>query len=111
MRGDRSKRLTILSESEKLALYGLPDFDDFQRLEFFAMTAAERDLGLQRNGLLAQIYCLLQTGYFKAKQAFFRFSLNDVPPEDITFLLQRYFPGQELTLGSFSALEFRFVLS
>ncbi len=36
MRGDRSGRLTILSETEKLALYGLPDFDDFQRIEFFA---------------------------------------------------------------------------
>ncbi|MGO8789212.1 MAG: Tn3 family transposase [Terriglobia bacterium] len=106
MRGDRSKRLTILSESEKLALYGLPDFDDFQRLEFFAMTDAERDLALQRSGLLAQIYCLLQTGYFKAKQAFFRFSLNDVSPEDIAFLLQRYFPGQELTMRSLPAKEY-----
>lgn len=36
MRGDRSRRLTILSETEKLALYGRPDFDDFQRAEFFA---------------------------------------------------------------------------
>ena len=46
MRGDRSRRLTILSEAEKLALYGLPDFDDFQRVEFLAMTDAERDLGV-----------------------------------------------------------------
>ena len=83
-----------------------PDFDDFQRLEFFAMTDAERDLALQRSGLLAQIYCLLQTGYFKAKQAFFRFSLNDVSPEDIAFLLQRYFPGQELTMRSLPAKEY-----
>ena len=82
MRGDRSRRLTILSETEKLALYGRPDFDDFQRAEFFAMTNAERSLALRRNGLEAQVYCLLQIGYFKAKQAFFRFSLKDVPPED-----------------------------
>ena len=45
MRGDRSGRLTILSETEKLALYGLPDFDDFQRIEFFAMADAERVIG------------------------------------------------------------------
>jgi len=64
MRGDRSQRLTILSEAEKLTLYGLPDFDDFQRVEFFAMTNAEHDLALRRDGLLAQVYCLLQTGYF-----------------------------------------------
>jgi len=106
MRGDRSGRLTILSETEKLALYGLPDFDDFQRIEFFAMTDAERSLTSRRTGLLAQVYCLLQTGYFKAKQAFFGFSLNDVPAEDIAFLLQRYFPGQALTMQPLPAKEY-----
>ena len=97
LRGDRNKRLTILSEAEKLALYGLPNFDDFQRVEFFAMTDGERSLAFRGNGLLARVYCLLQIGYFKAKQAFFRFSLGDVPPDDIAFLLlQRYFPGRHL---------------
>ena len=96
MRGDRNARLTILSEVEKTAVYGIPNFDDFQRIEFFAMTDAERSLALGRKGVLAQVYCLLQIGYFKAKQAFFQFSLDDVQPEDIAFLLQRYFPGQTL---------------
>src|ERR671914_775182 len=97
MRADPSKRLTILSEAEKLALYGLPDFDDFQRAEYFALTDAERALVQQRKGLSEQVYCLLQIGYFKAKQAFFNFSWQEVPPEDITFVLQRYFPGTTLT--------------
>lgn len=60
------------------------------------MTDAERTMALQRRGLEEQIYCLLQIGYFKAKQAFFQFSLEDAPPSDIAFLLQRYFPGKEL---------------
>ena len=94
MRGDRNERLTILSEVEKTALYGIPNFDDFQRIEFFAMTDAERSLALGRKSVLAQVYCLLQIGYFKAKQAFFQFSLADVQHEDVDFLLQRYFPGQ-----------------
>lgn len=94
MRGDRNERLTTLSESEKTALYGIPHFDDFQRIEFFAMTDAERAFALGRKSLLAQVYCLLQIGYFKAKQAFFQFSLDEVPSEDVAFLLQRYFPGQ-----------------
>jgi hypothetical protein len=34
----------------------------------------------------------LQIGYFKAKQAFFNFSWQEVPPEDMAFILQRYFP-------------------
>ncbi len=106
MRGDRNERLTILSEAEKVALYGLPVFDDFQRIEFFAMTDAERSLALQRRGILKQVYCLLQIGYFKAKQAFFQFSLDEVPPEDIAFLLQRYFPGQTLTTQPLSVKEY-----
>lgn len=74
MRTDSSKRLTVFSEAEKCALYGLPDFDDFQRAEFFAMTEAERALVDRRNGLPERLHCLLQIGYFKAKQAFFNFS-------------------------------------
>jgi TnpA family transposase len=102
MRADRGKRLTILSESEKCALYGLPDFDDFQRAEFFSMTDAERTLALHRKGLEEQVFCLLQIGYFKAKQAFFRFTLHEVAPADITFLLERYFPHKTLVIKRLS---------
>src|SRR3954463_1636945 len=84
MRADGSKRLTVLSEAERLALYGLPDFDDFQRAEFFDLSATERALVDRRKGL-------------KAKQAFFGFSWPDVPPGDIAFLMERYFPGSALT--------------
>lgn len=106
MRGDNNERLTILSEAEKTALYGLPEFDDFQRVEFFAMTDAERSLALQRRGISKQVYCLLQMGYFKAKRAFFQFTLDEVSPEDVAFLLQRYFPGQTLTVEPLSTREY-----
>ena len=106
MRGDPNARLSILSEVEKTALYGIPNFDDFQRIEFFAMTEVERSLALQRRGILKQVYCLLQIGYFKAKQAFFQFTLDEVPPEDVAFLLQRYFPGQTLTAEPLSTKEY-----
>ena len=106
MRGDINRRLTILSEAEKTALYDLPAFDNFQRVEFFAMTDAERSLALQRRGIVKQVCCLLQIGYFKAKQAFFHFTLDDVPPEDITFLLQRYFPDQTLTATPLTTSEY-----
>jgi TnpA family transposase len=96
MRGTNSKRLTVLSEAERLALYNLPDFDDFQRAEYLALSENELALVLRRKDLPEQIYCLLQIGYFKAKQTFFRFSLQDVPPEDVAFALQRYFPGMTL---------------
>jgi Domain of unknown function (DUF4158)/Tn3 transposase DDE domain len=88
------KNLTIVSEAERAALYGLPDFDDFQRAEYFALTANERTLAQCRAGLCEQITYMLQIGYFKAKQAFFKFRLTDVPQEDIDFLMRHYFPGQ-----------------
>jgi hypothetical protein len=70
----KSERLNVLSEAEQFALYGLPDFDDNQRMEYFVFTEPELALVLNRPTLHAQVYCALQIGYFKAKQAFFIFS-------------------------------------
>ena len=106
MRANNSKRLTVLSEAERLALYNLPDFDDFQRAEYLALSKDELALVLRRKDLPEQIHCLLQIGYFKAKQIFFRFSLQDVPPEDVAFALQRYFPGMTLVPRLVSQYEY-----
>ena len=43
----KSERLTVLSDAEQEALYGLPDFDDAQRLEYLALT--ENELALASN--------------------------------------------------------------
>ncbi len=89
----KNKLLTILSDAELEALYGLPDFDDTQRLEYLALTEAELALASSRPGLHAQVYCVLQIGYFKAKHAFFRFDWNEVE-DDYAFVLSRYFHGE-----------------
>lgn len=52
----KSKRLTVLSEAERIALYGLPDFDDVQRMEYFIFTEQELALALGRPALPAQVY-------------------------------------------------------
>jgi hypothetical protein len=62
----KSKRLTLLSDAEQFALYGLPDFDDGQQLEYLSLSEAELALACSRPGLHAQVYCVLQIGYFKA---------------------------------------------
>lgn len=103
MRADSSKRLTILSQAEKEALYGVPDFDDFQREEFFAFTAKEYAVADRRKGAVERLHCLIQIGYFKAKQDFFDFSDSCVPTEDIAFLLSRYFPEHSMTVPLFRA--------
>lgn len=89
----KSERLTVMSEAEQEALYGIPDFDDAQRLEYLALTETELALASSRSGLHAQVYCVLQIGYFKAKHAFFRFDWNEVD-DDCAFVLSRYFHGE-----------------
>ena len=89
----KSERLTVLSDAEQEALYGLPDFDDAQRLEYLALTETELALASSRPGLHAQVYCLLQIGYFKAKHAFFRFDWSEVE-DDCAFVMSRYFHGE-----------------
>lgn len=74
----KNKLLSILSEAEQEALYGIPDLDDVQRLEFLALDESELALANSRKGLHAQLCCILQIAYFKAKSLFFRFEWNDV---------------------------------
>jgi len=104
-RAGPSKRLTVLSQAERLALYGLPDFDAFQRAEYFALTGPERALAEQRRGSAAQLHCMLQIGYFKAKRAFFSLSAPAVPAEDMAFLVERYFPADPVTFRPVTAYE------
>jgi len=89
----RNNRLTILSDAERYALYGLPDFDDGQRLAFLTLSTQELALASSRIGLHTQIYCALQIGYFKAKKTFFSFTWDDVK-DDTQFILSRYFNDQ-----------------
>ncbi|HFD3737944.1 TPA: Tn3 family transposase [Pseudomonas aeruginosa] len=92
---NKNKLLSILSNAEQEALYGLPDFDDAQRMEFIALDECELALVNSRKGLHAQLFCILQIAYFKGKHLFFRFTWNDVL-DDCHFVLSRYFPGNSL---------------
>lgn len=85
--------LVVLSPAEQDALYGLPDFDDAQRLDYLCLDEAQLALACSRTGLPHQVWCILQIGYFKAKQTFFRFAWDDVQ-DDLAFVLSRYFPGR-----------------
>jgi len=86
----KNKLLTVLSDAEQFALYGLPDFDEGQRLEFLSLSEAQLALACSRTSLHAQVHCVLQIGYFKAKHAFFRFTWEEVQA-DCAFVLARYF--------------------
>ncbi len=86
----KSERLNMLSGVEQFALYGLPDFDNDQRMDYFIFTEQEMALVFSRQSVHAQVYCCLQIGYFKAKKAFFPFSWKETTA-DCAFILTRYF--------------------
>ncbi|AKT28612.1 hypothetical protein RYA05_31575 [Pseudomonas syringae pv. actinidiae] len=39
----KNKLISVLSDAEQEALYGLPDFDDGQRLEFLSLSETAAD--------------------------------------------------------------------
>jgi hypothetical protein len=100
-----NKRLTVLSEEERLAMYGMPDFSKEQQKEYFTFTKNEIDLIFSRTNISAQIYCALQIGYFKAKQIFFEFSWIDISNEDVNFLIKMYFGGKNISLNPITKYE------
>lgn len=66
---DKSERLAVLNNAEQEALYGLPDFDDAQRLEYLALDESELALACSRQGLHAQTsrsLTLKPSNYFSA---------------------------------------------
>ena len=93
----KSERLSVLSDAEEEALYGVPNLDEGQQLEYLALSEAELALACSRPGLHAQVHCVLQIGYFKAKRAFFLFDWDDVA-EDSAFVTSRYFQDQTVDL-------------
>ena len=58
----RSERLTVLSEVDQFALYGLPDFDESQRFEYFSFSEQELNLVLNGKYTRNKILCALQLG-------------------------------------------------
>ncbi len=101
----KNKNLSLLSSDERAALYGFPDFNDEQRDHYLILTILEQGLMFGCVSLSAQVYCGLQIGYFKAKQAFFQFDWQDIPSSDIDFMLQRYFLIQNFIPMSLTAYE------
>lgn len=84
-------RLTILTEKELQAVYGLPQFSDEERSLYFALAPLEKQQLEQVRNLTASVYFILQLGYFKAKKQFFVFGLAEVF-DDVVYILHRYFP-------------------
>jgi TnpA family transposase len=86
-----SHRLSILSDEDIDDLYGLPRFTDEDRHLYFGLSLPEREaVDVHTPSVAAHL--ILQLGYFKAKQQFFNYSLDNVG-NDLHHIQARYFPG------------------
>ncbi len=94
-----SRRLKILGKEEIRNIFELPDLTMEERLEYFSLTAPERDFLEKLRFVPSKLYFILQAGYFKARHLFFNFEFADVP-EDVEYVLQTYFPDHEINLES-----------
>ena len=86
-------RLSLFCQNLQLPL---TDATEPQRLTYFIFEEKEWELIAQCPSLQAQVFCALQIGYFKAKDFFFRFSLDKISQEDVEFIVTRYFKNQVL---------------
>jgi Domain of unknown function (DUF4158) len=68
-RPTRQKRLHILSDDEREALYGRPRFTPEERLEYFTLSPIEQAALAPFHSIKSRIYGILQLGYFNSTLA------------------------------------------
>jgi TnpA family transposase len=87
------KRITLISELELEELYSIPKFSEDNRIYYFDLNSAEKELLIKAGAYKTKIYLLLQLGYFKATNQFYDFKYED-SKEDIEYLTDIYFAGK-----------------
>ncbi|HHT3876015.1 TPA: DUF4158 domain-containing protein [Enterobacter hormaechei] len=83
------KRIQLLSNAEVEELYSRPEFNVHEQRLYFTLTQSERDALTQFSNTKTRIFFILQLGYFKARQQFFSFLLEDVS-NDVQFIANVY---------------------
>jgi hypothetical protein len=96
---ENTKRIHLLSSTEIEELYAQPVFNTHEQRLYFTLNQVERTALAQFSNTKTRIYFILQLGYFKAKQQFFNFSLDEVS-NDVQFIVTTYY--KESVLISFT---------
>src|SRR3990167_9684354 len=90
------ERLNLLTDAEVSDLYSIPIFsDDNERNHFFTLSDEEHKLLEKYTGIKSKVYLIIQIGYFKAIQQFYKFSLDDVK-DDVNFIIKKHYSSEEI---------------
>lgn len=84
------KRIELLPQAEIKELYARPLFNDDERHLYFTLNEEETAIAKYYSNIKTRLYFILQLGYFKAKQQFYTFTLNDAV-SDAEFINKLYF--------------------
>ncbi|MCF6247091.1 MAG: DUF4158 domain-containing protein [Desulfobacula sp.] len=98
---ENSKRISILNQSEINELYEIPKFTDDERRWYFELHDNEPKLLLLSVSTKTKIDLILQLGYFKAKNQFFKYQLDETQ-KDIDYILNHYFDNAHLVKARIS---------
>ena len=82
-------RINLLSDQEIEAIYAIPEFNKAERDLYFSLTNEEILTVKKYRTAKAQVYFIRLLGYFKAKQPFYKFNLDQ--DNDSRFILGKYF--------------------
>jgi TnpA family transposase len=93
MSSTKSKRITILSESEINELYSLPKFTNKEREEYFSLDDDILQEVRRMRKSASALYLILLLGYFRAKPVALSFQFNDVK-DDLEYIRDTYFPNR-----------------
>ena len=88
-----SHRLVILTNQEIDELYAVPRFTHEERELYFDFSPTEWEAVKSVRTTAAAAQLALQMGYFKARQQFFLYTLEEVK-DDLRYILRRHFPGR-----------------
>jgi TnpA family transposase len=91
----QEKRLKILASDEIKSIYGRPQFNYEERLEYFALSHSDLEILEGFRSLKSQVHFILQLGYFRAKYLFFIFTLDEVE-DDFQYIMEQHFDGRQI---------------
>jgi len=98
-------KINLLSEAEIIDLYARPEFSNNEQELYFSLTRQEQAILNNYTDLNTRVFFVLQLGYFKAKQQFFKFDLIDVN-NDVKFIIKTYFKAHRLTLSGYLSRDY-----
>lgn len=91
----KTKRMNILTPTEIDDLYARPQLTEEQRIGLFELNKDEQKILVSNLSMAAKVDAIIRLGYFRLKQQFFQFDLQEVS-DDLNYVMERYFSSTVL---------------